>query len=366
MQEGRVNNMVRGSTFFQHAGISIVFVFMPIIAGGVTDSVFEIGLMVATFSLSQILSEVYFGRYSDRKGTRLKFIRLGFVGCAAAFGLHYFADDIGAMFLARAAAGIASGIMIPPMIAYAYEASAEKKRAATVISFHALGWLAGIAAAGLANDLKLIFVISSASFVAGLALTWGLPNPKQEQDTGRGTTKQVISRNRFLFLALFLRHVGASAVWVILPIMIVERLGGELYHISIVYVANTLTAFLLMNVMASRINIPNVTKFKLGIGCTAFVFVGLLGVTEWWMAMPFMALVGATWAFLFIGGNFFLMESNPHSTSTGIFSSTLSIATVIGPVISGTIAFLHGYDGVLYFAIAIIACAFAISLKVKQ
>ena len=360
------NNLVRIATFFQHAGISIVFVFMPIIARGVTESIFEIGLLIASFSFAQILSEIYFGRHSDKKGTRLKFIRIGFVGCAIAFGLHYFADDLGMFFLVRILAGIASGVMIPAMIAYTYEANVDKRRAATVISFHALGWLAGIAAAGIANDLKLIFLISAASFVAGLIFTIKLPNPEQEKETNPGTVKKIISKNKFLFLSLLLRHIGAAAVWTILPIMIVERWGGDLYHISIVYVANTLTAFILMNVMASKIHLSNVTKFKIGVGCTTFVFVGLSLVTEWWMAMPFMSLVGATWAFLFIGGNFHLMENNPRSTSTGIFSSTLSIATVIGPLIAGTIALVFDYVAVMYFAIVIIICAFVTSMKIKK
>jgi len=366
MQKTQVNNLVRSATFFQHAGISIVFVFMPIIAKGVTDSIFEIGLLVASFSFAQILSEIYFGRHSDKKGTRLKFIRIGFIGCAVAFGLHYFATDLSMFFLVRIAAGVASGIMIPAMIAYTYEANIDKKRAATVISFHALGWLAGIVAAGVTNDLKLIFLISAASFIIGLLFTIKLPNPVQEKELKPGTTKNVISKNKFLFLSLLLRHIGAAAVWVILPIMIMERWGGDLYHISIVYTANTLTAFILMNVMASKIHLSNVTKFKIGIGFTTFVFVGLAFVTDWWMAMPFMSLVGATWAFLFIGGNFHLMENNPRSTSTGIFSSTLSIATVIGPVVGGAIAFLFDYTAVLYFAVAIIVCAFVVSLKIKK
>jgi len=79
-----------------------------------------------------------------------------------------------------------------------------------------------------------------------------------------------------------------------------------------------------------------------------------------------MALVGGTWAFLFIGGNFHLMENNPRSTSTGIFSSTLSIATVVGPVIAGAIAILFGYVSVMYFAILIIVFAFVVSLKIKK
>ena len=366
MSKLQVNNLVRSATFFQHAGISIVFVFMPIIAQGVTESIFEIGLIVASFSLAQILSEIYFGRHSDKKGTRLKFIRIGFIGCAVAFGMHYFADDITLLFLVRIAAGIASGIMIPAMIAYAYEVNIDKKRAATVISFHALGWLAGIAAAGIANDLKLIFLISAASFVIGLLFTIRLPNPTQEKELEPGTTKKVILKNKFLFLSLLLRHIGAASVWTILPIMLMEKLGAELYQISIVYVANTVTAFILMNLMASKINLSNVSKFKIGIGCTTFVFIGLSIISDWWMAMPFMALVGATWAFLFIGGNFHLMENNPRSTSTGIFSSTLSISTVIGPVVAGSIAVVFDYVAVMYFAIAIIVCAFIVSLKIKK
>jgi DHA1 family multidrug resistance protein-like MFS transporter len=93
--------------------------------------------------------------------------------------------------------------------------------------------------------------------------------------------------------------------------------------------------------------------------------VGLSIITEWWMAMPFMALVGGTWAFLFIGGNFHLMDNNPRSTSTGIFSSTISIATVIGPVIGGSIAFVFDYIAVMYFAIAVIIVGFVVSLKIK-
>jgi DHA1 family multidrug resistance protein-like MFS transporter len=207
--------------------------------------------------------------------------------------------------------------------------------------------------------------MSAASFAMGLIFTIKMPNPLQEKEIEPGTTKKIISKNKFLFSSLLLRHIGAAAVWTIFPIMLMEKLGAELYQISIVYVANTLTAFILMNLMASKIKISNVTKFKMGVGATAFVFVGLSFITEWWMAMPFMALVGGTWAFLFIGGNFHLMDNNPRSTSTGIFSSTISIATVIGPVIAGSIAFVFDYVAVMYFAIAVIVAAFAVSLKIK-
>ena len=361
-----LSNLVRGSTFFQHSGIAITFVFMPIIASGVAESVFEIGIIVAAFAFAQILTETYFGRMSDRKAKRLLFIRVGFILCALTFGLHYFADNTTYLLIARIGAGISSGIMIPPMLAYAYEAGKGKSKVASVISFHALGWLAGIVAAGFANDERLIFVISSGFFIIGFLISLKLPKLQTTKIVGKGIIKKIIVKNKFLFSSLLIRHVGAAAAWTILPIMLMEYFGAELYQVSIVYVANTLTAFLVMNLMSKRIQIQNITKYKIGIGMTVIVFVGLSMITDWWMAMPFMAIVGCSWAFLFIGGNFHLMENNPRSTSTAIFSSTLAFSTVIGPVIAGAIAYYTDYTIVMYFSIIVTLSAFIISSRMKS
>ena len=366
LKRDNLNNLVRGTTFFQHSGIAITFVFMPIIASGVAESVFEIGIIVAAFAFAQILTETYFGRMSDRKAKRLLFIRVGFVLCALTFGLHYFADNTTYLLIARIGAGISSGIMIPPMLAYAYEAGKGKSKVASVISFHALGWLAGIVAAGFANDERLIFVISSGFFIIGFLISLKLPKLQTEKIIGKGIIKKIIVKNKFLFSSLLIRHVGAAAAWTILPIMLMEYFGAELYQVSIVYVANTLTAFLVMNLMSKRIQIQNITKYKIGIGMTVIVFVGLALITDWWMAWPFMAIVGCSWAFLFIGGNFHLMENNPRSTSTAIFSSTLAISTVIGPVIAGAIAYYTDYTMVMYFSIIVTLFAFIISSKMKS
>ena len=365
-QKVSLSNLVLGSTFFQHSGIAITFVFMPIIASGVADTVFEIGIIVAAFAFAQILTETYFGRMSDRKAKRLLFIRVGFILCALTFGLHYFADNTTYLLIARIGAGISSGIMIPPMLAYAYEAGKGKSKVASVISFHALGWLAGIVAAGFANDERLIFLISSGFFIIGFLISLKLPKLQTAKIVGKGIIKKIIVKNKFLFSSLLIRHVGAAAAWTILPIMLMEYYGAELYQVSIVYVANTLTAFLVMNLMSNKIQIKNITKFKIGIGMTVIVFVGLSMITDWWMAMPFMAIVGCSWAFLFIGGNFHLMENNPRSTSTAIFSSTLAISTVIGPVIAGAIAYYTDYTIVMYFSIIVTLLAFIISSKMQS
>jgi DHA1 family multidrug resistance protein-like MFS transporter len=337
---------------------------MPILAQNITHSVFEVGLVVASFFLAQILSSLYFGKISDTKGKRLIFIQAGFIGCAITFGLHYIADNSTYLLFARLGAGIASGMMVPAMLAYTYESGKDKSRVASVISFHALGWLAGIVAAGVANNEKTIFLASAVMFLAGLAFSARLRDYTAKEPSI--ATKKVISKNKYLFLSLLLRHTGATAVWTILPLVLTQTLGAKLYEVSMVYVANTATAFVLMNLMASKITTKNITKYKIGIGLTVFVFLGMSVMTEWYMAIPFMGLVGATWAFLYIGGSIHLMENNPKSTSTGIFNSTISIANVIGPVIAGTIAFYYNHVAVMYFAVAICVVAFFVSLKIRK
>ncbi|MFN3654159.1 MAG: MFS transporter [Candidatus Nitrosotenuis sp.] len=360
-----INNLIRGTTFFQHAGVSIVYVFMPILAQNLTANIFEVGVTIASFFLAQILSSLYFGRISDASGNRLIFIKIGFIGCALTFGLHYLADNSFYLLLARLGAGVTSGMMVPAMLAYTYESGKDKSKVASVISFHALGWLAGIVAAGIANNEKTIFLVSTALFLAGLAICLRLPTYATTKEIGTGLTKQLISKNKYLFLSLLLRHIGATSVWTILPLILTQTLGAKLYEVSMVYVANTASAFILMNLMGTKILTKNITKFKIGIGLTIFVFVGMALMTEWWIAIPCMVLVGVTWAFLYIGGSIHLMENNPKSTSTGIFNSTISIANVIGPVVAGIIAFYYNQAAVVYFAIGICIVAFLTSLKMR-
>ena len=143
---------------------------------------------------------------SDRKAKRLLFIRAGFILCAITFGLHYFADNTTYLIIARLGAGIASGIMIPPMLAYAYEAGKGKSKVASVISFHALGWLAGIVAAGIANDEKLIFVVSSCFFIIGFLISLKLPKIQTEKIVEKGIIKKIIVKNKFLISSLLVRH----------------------------------------------------------------------------------------------------------------------------------------------------------------
>ena len=176
----QLNNLLRGTTFFQHAGVSIVYVFMPILAQSLTSNILEVGLTIASFFFAQIVSSLYFGRISDKTGSRLIFIRLGFLSCAIMFGLHYIADNSFYLILVRMGAGVASGMIVPVILAYTYESGKDKSKIASVISFHALGWLVGIVAAGIAPkcEAQVAYAIGVAEPVGLFVTTYGTSKVK--------------------------------------------------------------------------------------------------------------------------------------------------------------------------------------------
>ena len=124
-------------------------------------------------------------------------------------------------------AGVATGVMIPAFVAYSYELTGEGRKAAAIISFHALGWMAGILATGAVGDIRLAFLASREPgfFVAGLLLTWRLPEVGFGSGPVRGSIRRIVSQNRFLFWTVLLRHIAATSVWTVLPIAMMEHLG---------------------------------------------------------------------------------------------------------------------------------------------
>ena len=386
MRLGSADNQTRAVTLFQHSGIAAVLVFIPIIAYDISENILMISMIVASFSMASIVSEVYFGRLSDRRGKRLLFIRVGFAASAVVFALHSLADDAVMLLVARIAGGVTVGMLIPIILAYTYESSGQKSKATAVASFYALGWLVGMICAGVADDADYIFMVSAAFFAAGLLCTVGLRDTNAHAKATRVSFRLVVSRNRLLFVTLFLRHTAHMSMITILPLALVS-MGADLWHVSVAYGASMATMFIFMNVMSKWDSISNVTKFKAGICITIIVFAGLLLAKEWWHTIPFLALNGIAWALMYIGGSFYVMENSPKSTGVGIFGSTMALAAVVGPLIAGVatvvhrtlmhgsaepallehsvLDILHGYEAVLYVGIAVLCVAFLISLKMR-
>ena len=381
------------AVFLQNSGIGVLFVFLPILSS-TYSGILVVGLTVASFFLAEFISSIYFGRVSDKKRNRLLFIRIGFAACAVTFGLTYFVDNEIYLMVAMIGTGISAGIMNSPILAYVYEAQLEnKRRAARVISFHTLGWFAGIMAGGIITTLREnqneLFIVIALMFSAGFAVSMNMKYLKVHVQESISTL-QVFRRNKWIYLALLLRHTGATAVLTILPLLLLKLahdadfVGSQgTFLVSVVYGANMITATVFMGLMASRIKTNNIRAFKIGIGCSVIGFSGMFFINDWWQIIPFMFVVGVAWAYMYIGGSLYLMGNNPKSTSMGIFNSVLAFAKVVGPISAGVIAFAvqeykinlseiinpavsSGDVAVTIFAVLIMGCAIVLSWKIHK
>ena len=358
------NLLAMGVIFFQNSGIGILFVFLPVLSRSFTESLVDVGVMVGVFYMAQFLSSAYFGKVSDKRRERLLFIRAGFAICALAFGVSYFVQDSTHLFVSMVGTGAAAGIMTPAILAYVYESNSQKQKSAAVISFHTLGWLAGILVGGVISDGNVIFLVVSAMFMAGFGVSLRLKPCETRIEHGVSIIK-VFMKNRMVYFSMLLRHFGAAAVFTILPLFLIETLGADIFQVSIVYVTNMVVSFAVMFLMASKIRLCNVRAFKIGVALSIVAFSSMLFANEWWEVVPFMAIIGVSWGLVYVGASLHLMANNPKSTSIGIFNSMISLGQIVGPLAAGGIAFGYGYEAVTWFMVGTSIIAIVLSAKIR-
>lgn len=122
-------------------GYAMVFPLLPIYAVRLDADATVIGLMVASFSLSQVAAAPLWGRLSDRFGRRPALL-VSLSGSAVAFTIFAFADTIFLLFLSRIVQG-ASGGTTGVMQAYVGDSVPPEERA------KALGWLSAATNTGV-------------------------------------------------------------------------------------------------------------------------------------------------------------------------------------------------------------------------
>ncbi|MDH4131683.1 MAG: MFS transporter [Gemmatimonadota bacterium] len=122
-------------------GFAMVFPLLPFYALRLDASPFVIGVLTASFSVAQLITAPYWGRFSDRHGRRPALL-IGLVAAAIAYMVFGLADSVWLLLLSRLVQGAGGGTT---GVAQAYVADTVKpgNRA------KALGWLSAATSAGV-------------------------------------------------------------------------------------------------------------------------------------------------------------------------------------------------------------------------
>ena len=136
--------------FIDLVGFGLIIPLLPFYAEHFQASPAQVGLVMATYSLTQFLAAPLWGRASDRIGRRPVFL-LSLAGAALSYLWLGFVDSLGMLFAARALGGMMAG-NISAAFAYIADITTPENRAkgmGVIGAAFGLGFIAGPAIGGI-------------------------------------------------------------------------------------------------------------------------------------------------------------------------------------------------------------------------
>jgi MFS family permease len=306
--------------------------------------------------MSVFLSNYACGRGADIYGRRI-FLQSGLIASAGGFVLHLLARDPISLGIIRIVTGICVGMWGPALLAYVFEA---KKSMGKVMGFGGLGWGTGVLIAGLLAQFWHIYLLSVLCFLMAFAIALTLPKLEEFHHKIPLFPGEVLRKSYPAYLAVVIRHAGATAVWVLLPVYLNQQQLFAQSVIGYVYAINAFVQFLVMSFIE---RFPSKVTISMGLVLTTVCFLFFDRATMIWHWAVLLASVGLSWSLLYVGGTVYVMERNvERATSMGILQGSMSLAGIMGPLIGGVVAQVYEYRYNFYIAASLSMVAFVIFL----
>lgn len=341
--------LVSTAYFLVNGAVQSSNIFLPLLGASLGGSDFQIGLLGASYGAAFLLASLYSGQKSDQRG-KIHFIRLGLLLCTTAFASQYLAFNLMTLAAARAFVGLSLGVTAASIVAYAFEVGLDMGKFS---SFSSLGWIGGSLSAIVITDIHKLFIVSSLLCAVALCISLYMPKPEKEITIPPGQKPHlgaVIRRGATVYFAVFLRHLGATSVFIILPLYL-DSLGIERSWIAGLWGLNFMVQFLVMRALE---RFEPVRIFAFGQVMSIGVFLGYGLVHGLKPLLLIQVMLGVAWACLYVGALLLVLQiSQERGTASGIFQATLNLCNAIGPVLGGLIAMHWGYRGVMFFAVAL-------------
>lgn len=346
------------------AAMMASWLFIPVIANEFEIPYFGIGLIGVAYGFSMLLSYYAFGRLSDMLGKRKAFVVLGFLVSSVAYASQMIMHDFITMLFIQGFVGFSIGIPSSPLVAYVSGFKRYKREVGRMSGFGSLGWGIGSVAAGLLGDYKLIFIMSALLSIAGIFISLGLGERDVEAIRVPIFPKELIKKNYPVYLAYFMRNLGAWGVWILFPLFLVGT-GANEFWIGIIYAVNELAQFPFME-FVGRISEKFDERWiiRVGLMLSAAAFASFT-FTSWYAeVIPVQLVIAMSWSCLYVGSLIYLLERNAEkATSTGVLGSVISGSRAIGPFFGGAIGQIMGIGPSMYIAAAFALAGLFISSK---
>jgi DHA1 family tetracycline resistance protein-like MFS transporter len=352
-------------------GWGIVLPILPLYAEEFTDSPIVIGVLVASFSVMQLLFAPVLGRLSDRVG-RKPVIVVSLVGTALGYLVMGLAGSLAVLFAGRIIDGVSGGSISAASAAVADMAKPEERaRLLGLLSAaFGIGFVAGPAIGGLAalgGDHVPFFVAAAIAGVNAVVAVRRLPETRVAGDPTPLEEMEMARQRgvRRLVSVAFVAMIGFTAFEATFALLADRRFGLGLAGTSAVFVGIGLGLALVQGGAVRPVvaRLGEAATVRVGLGLNVVGFLLLAGATSWAVLVPGLALVVAGQGLVSPALTALVAEAagrRRRGALLGMQQSANALARVVGPIAGGA---LFGWaTGAPYVLAAVLAGASAAAL----
>jgi MFS transporter, DHA1 family, multidrug resistance protein len=341
----------------------------------------ELGWLMSTYSLMQLICAPLWGILSDRIG-RKPVLTIGILGYALTLFLFGLADQLWMLFVARTLSGMLSSATMPTAMAYIGDHSPEKERSGSMGQLSAamaVGVVAGPLLGGLLSSDSLslpFFVGSGMAFVAFLLVIFVLPEKRVQPHASRrkgGINRQVLrqifhSPAAILLLPIFIMSFGLTSFQGITGLYVVDRFQFDTRQVGAIWMVMGGVLVVVQGTLTGPLSrrFGEMTLIRLGLlgGAAGFIFMTLAsGYTTILLALAFfslsLALIGPA-----LNGYISRFAGDRQGTVMGMNSAATSLGRVTGPLWAGylyDVNIIYPYiSGAATLLVGLLVCLFAI------
>ena len=275
--------------FIVMVGFGIIFPIIPFISINMGANPFEIGLLMASYSLMQFIFSPFWGSLSDRIG-RKPVILIGLSGVAITLTIFGFATQLWMLFAARILGGILSSACLPTVMAYIADTTSEEERGGGMGMMGAamgLGVVVGPAIGGL---LARFHFGAPFFFAAGIAFLNLIFTARFLEESRKPHSREEIKYDRvrhllslrgfmlFIFFLVFLVSFSISSVEGTFSLFAKDKMNFGATETGIVFAFMGLSGVIVQGLLIGRMikKIGEELTTKIGLFISAVSTIGIV------------------------------------------------------------------------------------------
>jgi MFS transporter, DHA1 family, multidrug resistance protein len=335
--------------FLVMIGFGIIIPVLPFYAEEMGATPTQLGLLMAVYSLMQLIFAPFWGKLSDRIG-RKPIMMIGIAGLSLSFFIQAMSTELWMLFAARIIGGVLSSANMPTAMAYVADITTPENRGKGMGIIGAavgLGFVFGPAIGGIFSEssMSIPFYLAGASSLITLVIIYFFLKESLQKNADNNQSNNVSRWKAFsgpasiLFLLQLLISLSLSGLEATFAYFAAQKAGLGAVQLGYIFMIMGFAGALVQGGLVGRLT-KKYGEGKViqgGIIVSAIGFSLILLVGSFTTAALFLSIFGIGNGVIRPSVSSLLTKTTDsgHGSATGLLSSFDSLGRIVGPPLGG-------------------------------